>query len=215
MGQADVLEVGRFSTMASGAGSVRTTGTCMKPRWCASNWAEGLPWQPQWRPTLGKEKASFCWMMWTVQEDRVFWDRVPMLTGTSISAVLEKTPVSSAQVAVTSPSKDARAIIQTASPLIHQQSLHFCAVSVEVCMCMCLCMCVCFGFLSYIFSFLPPFDLPLFCSVSWVFGLECHKTMCVDHLWPFIWAQSQETVVSWGIQLECRNFPTNRCRSGF
>lgn len=29
---------GRFSTMHSGAGSLMTTGTCMKLRWCDSNW---------------------------------------------------------------------------------------------------------------------------------------------------------------------------------
>ena len=196
---------------SDGAGSVMTTGTCMKPRWCASNWAVGLPWQPQWRPTLGQGKASFCWRMCTVQEERVFWDSVPMPTGTSVTVVLQKTPVSSALVTVTSPSKDAHPIIQTASPLTPPAELALvCSAAGSVCVHV-------FGFfiIYFLFLFFSLFDLPLFCSISWVFGLECHEIMCVDHLWPLVGAQSQEEVVRWGTQLEHRNFLANRCWNGF
>ena len=213
MGQADVLEVGRFSTTACGAGSVMTTGTRMKPRWCASNWVVGMPWQPWWRSTWGQGKASFCWMVWTVQEERVFWDSVPMPTGTSVTAVLEKTPVSSAQVTVTSPAKDAHPIIQTASPLIPSAELALvCSIVGSVCAVF---VRVFWFFIIYFVSLFPLFDLPLFYSISGVFGLECHKIMCVDHLWPLVGAQSQEAVVRWGIQLEHRNFLGNRCWNGF
>ena len=155
MGQADVLEVGRFSTTASGAGSVMTTGTHMKPRWCAGNWAVGMPWQPRWRPTLGQGKASFCWMVWTVQEERVFWDSVPMPTGTSVTAVPEKTPLSSAQVTVTSPSKDAHPIIQTASPLIPSAELALvCSISGSVCVHVFVCV-FWFFIVYFLFLFFP------------------------------------------------------------
>lgn len=57
-------------------------------------------------------------MMWIAQEERVSWDGVLIPTGLSITAVLEKTPVSSAQVMVTSPSEGPHLIKQMASSLI-------------------------------------------------------------------------------------------------
>lgn len=119
MGQADVLDVWKFSTMASGARFVTTTGTCTTLTWYAGSCTVGMPSQPLSRPSSVEVKASFCWMMWTVQEKRVFWDSVLTPAGPSITVVLEKMPASSAQVMVTSPSKGAHLIIQ-----LHQHESH-------------------------------------------------------------------------------------------
>lgn len=50
------------------------------------------------------------------------------------------------------------------------------------CVCACVCACVLVFYRIFFLSLFPLFDLPLFCSISWVFGLECHKIMCVDNL---------------------------------
>lgn len=213
------------SGRCSGGGEVSYHGQW--GRVCEDHWdmheAKVVCQQLSWRPALAAPvKAHFA-----EGEGQFLLDDVDC---TGRQSFLGPCPHADWYIHICGPGEDASVVCSVSSHLSLQgctchhpdsistnpsAELALCAALVEVCMCMCLCLCVCFGFLSYIFSFLPPFDLPLFCSVSWVFGLECHKTMCVDHLWPFIWAQSKETVVSWGIQLECRNFLTNRCRSGF
>ena len=94
-------------------------------------------------------------MVWTVQEERVFWDSVPMPTGTSVTEVPEKTPLSSAQVTVTSPSTDAHPIIQTASPLIPSAELALvCSISGSVCVHVFVCV-FWFFIVYFLFLFFP------------------------------------------------------------
>jgi hypothetical protein len=119
MGQADALGEWKFSTMASGAGFAMITGTCVKLRWCAGSWAVDVLLKPQLRQNLVMAKASFCWMILTVPEVRVFWGSVLMLAGTCITVVPEKMPVSSVQVKAFEGAHLIIKIVSPPTPLSH------------------------------------------------------------------------------------------------
>lgn len=108
----------KYSTMASGAGFAMTSGTCMKPTWCADSSTAGVPSKPQSRHDLVMAQGSFCLMRWPVLGQRGFWDSVLMQAGTYTTVVLEKMPVSSVKVRATFPSNDADFLIKIASTSI-------------------------------------------------------------------------------------------------